>query len=47
MEMNKKMFALSQKMKALYQKAQELSDNGDTAAAQSTLDEFNKLMQGK
>lgn len=43
MEMNKKMFALSQKMKALYQKAQELSDNGNTAAAQSTLDEFNEL----
>lgn len=43
MEMNKKMFALSQKMKALYQKAQELSDSGDTAAAQSALDKWNEL----
>ena len=43
MEMNKKMFALSQKMKAQYQKAQELSDSGDTVAAQSALEEWNEL----
>lgn len=43
MEMNKKMFALSQKMKALHKKAEELSESGDTAGARSALDEFAEL----
>lgn len=43
MEMNKKMFALSQKMKELVKQAQELSDSGDTVAAQERLDEYAEL----
>lgn len=43
MEMNKKMFAISQKMKALHKQATELSEKGDTAAAQAALGEFEEL----